>query len=160
MVARMVRDHEAASSSLATPTKIKLGLLLRTEFYFVKKYESRRALPPWAFPLLYRIKKAPTIVGAFCWSGRRGSNSLPPPWQGGALPDELRPRGANKSYYNALFAFVKLFFAQTRSISILRRNPPSRPGAPTCRVYVPPCSTSIVPRRRCPAQTEAFRNSR
>ena len=30
------------------------------------------------------------------WSGRRGSNSLPPPWQGGALPDELRPHvGAN-----------------------------------------------------------------
>ena len=27
----------------------------------------------------------------FFWSGRRGSNSLPPPWQGGALPDELRP---------------------------------------------------------------------
>ena len=29
----------------------------------------------------------------FFWSGRRGSNSLPPPWQGGALPDELRPHG-------------------------------------------------------------------
>ena len=29
--------------------------------------------------------------GLFVWSGRRGSNSLPPPWQGGALPDELRP---------------------------------------------------------------------
>ena len=28
------------------------------------------------------------------WSGRRGSNSLPPPWQGGALPDELRPHTA------------------------------------------------------------------
>ena len=26
------------------------------------------------------------------WSGRRGSNPLPPPWQGGALPDELRPQ--------------------------------------------------------------------
>ena len=26
------------------------------------------------------------------WSGRRGSNSLPPPWQGGALPDELKPQ--------------------------------------------------------------------
>ena len=26
-----------------------------------------------------------------CWSGWRGSNSLPPPWQGGALPDELHP---------------------------------------------------------------------
>ena len=29
----------------------------------------------------------------FFWSGRRGSNSLPPPWQGGALPDELNPHG-------------------------------------------------------------------
>ena len=28
---------------------------------------------------------------AFVWSGLRGSNSLPPPWQGGALPDELCP---------------------------------------------------------------------
>ena len=27
----------------------------------------------------------------FVWSGLRGSNSLPPPWQGGALPDELNP---------------------------------------------------------------------
>ena len=26
------------------------------------------------------------------WSGWRGSNSLPPPWQGGALPDELHPQ--------------------------------------------------------------------
>ena len=31
------------------------------------------------------------IITAPLWSGRRGSNSLPPPWQGGALPDELRP---------------------------------------------------------------------
>ena len=28
------------------------------------------------------------------WSGRRGSNSLPRPWQGRALPDELRPHMA------------------------------------------------------------------
>ena len=26
------------------------------------------------------------------WSGRRGSNPLPPPWQGGALPNELLPQ--------------------------------------------------------------------
>src|SRR5699024_6753123 len=26
------------------------------------------------------------------WSGQRDSNSLPPPWQGGALPNELCPR--------------------------------------------------------------------
>ena len=30
------------------------------------------------------------------WSGLRGSNSLPPPWQGGALPDELNPHNAKK----------------------------------------------------------------
>ena len=28
----------------------------------------------------------------FFWSGLRDSNSLPPPWQGGALPDELNPQ--------------------------------------------------------------------
>ena len=30
------------------------------------------------------------------WSGLRGSNSLPPPWQGGALPDELHSQIAWK----------------------------------------------------------------
>ena len=29
------------------------------------------------------------------WSGLRGSNSLPPPWQGGALPDELKPQNSS-----------------------------------------------------------------
>ena len=38
----------------------------------------------------FRHKKT-TPKGGQKWSGRRGSNSLPPPWQGGALPDELRP---------------------------------------------------------------------
>ncbi len=28
---------------------------------------------------------------SFGWSGLRGSNPLPPPWQGGALPNELNP---------------------------------------------------------------------
>ena len=31
--------------------------------------------------------------GLFFWSGLRGSNPPPPPWQGGALPNELNPRG-------------------------------------------------------------------
>ena len=36
------------------------------------------------------------VIRNFCliWSGRRGSNSLPRPWQGRALPDELRPQTA------------------------------------------------------------------
>ena len=35
--------------------------------------------------------KNPPKIGWILWSGLRGSNSLPPPWQGGALPDELNP---------------------------------------------------------------------
>ena len=36
-------------------------------------------------------KKLIAFAMSFFWSGLRGSNSLPPPWQGGALPDELNP---------------------------------------------------------------------
>ena len=45
-------------------------------------------------PLPYHLAMAPDIRKEgfienplfFLWSGLRGSNSLPPPWQGGALP--------------------------------------------------------------------------
>ena len=57
-----------------------------------------RVLQTLALPLghvaIFRRKVRTQITerAPFCWSGRRGSNSLPPPWQGGALPDELRPQ--------------------------------------------------------------------
>ena len=38
------------------------------------------------------LLKNPIASAIGQWSGQRGSNSLPPPWQGGALPDELCPR--------------------------------------------------------------------
>ena len=34
----------------------------------------------------------PLLSRGFCWSGRRDSNPRPSPWQGDALPAELRPR--------------------------------------------------------------------
>ena len=43
----------------------------------------------FALPLGHATKTG--VIFRSLWSGRRGSNSLPPPWQGGALPDELRP---------------------------------------------------------------------
>ena len=43
-------------------------------------------------------QSTPVIV----WSGRRGSNSLPPPWQGGALPDELHPQMQGTLYIYSL----------------------------------------------------------
>ena len=41
--------------------------------------------------LCHQIREILTESLCF-WSGRRGSNSLPRPWQGRALPDELRPQ--------------------------------------------------------------------
>ena len=51
-------------------------------------------------------RKKGTIFRWCLWSGRRGSNSLPPPWQGGALPDELRPR--NDAYYSRPFLICQV----------------------------------------------------
>ena len=46
-------------------------------------------------PAIIPKTKTPPCRVVFCfWSGRRGSNSLPRPWQGRALPDELRPHVA------------------------------------------------------------------
>ena len=49
--------------------------------------------------------------GVIFWSGRRGSNSLPPPWQGGALPDELRPRNIddNSRFFRVCQAVIFIF---------------------------------------------------
>ena len=45
--------------------------------------------------LCHRMEKGAKCLLLFhLWSGRRGSNSLPRPWQGRALPDELRPQTA------------------------------------------------------------------
>ena len=49
-----------------------------------------RGLTTW---LRYRIAEKNRFSAYKKWSGLRGSNSLPPPWQGGALPDELNPHG-------------------------------------------------------------------
>ena len=44
-------------------------------------------------PLQSKNKKSPPYGEDFYfWSGLRDSNSLPSPWQGDALPDELNPR--------------------------------------------------------------------
>ena len=39
-----------------------------------------------------KTKKESTDAFLFIWSGKRGSNSRPIPWQGIALPTELFPR--------------------------------------------------------------------
>ena len=53
--------------------------------WFCKPVPYRLAMSPHTF-IVHHLRRKGTL-----WSGRRGSNSLPPPWQGGALPDELRP---------------------------------------------------------------------
>ena len=48
------------------------------------------------------FKKPIAFAIGFLWSGLRGSNSLPPPWQGGALPDELKPHQQRYVFYHKL----------------------------------------------------------
>ena len=52
-----------------------------------------KVLQTFALPLGYvTVWKQELYSSCLIWSGRRGPNSLPPPWQGAALPDELRPQ--------------------------------------------------------------------
>ena len=51
-------------------------------------------------------KKAQTEVWAFLiWSGKRGSNSRPQPWQGCALPTELFPHLSVACFTNTAACF-------------------------------------------------------
>ena len=43
-------------------------------------------------PSIFSSKRKSPMQGFFFWSGLRGSNPPPPPWQGGALPNELNPQ--------------------------------------------------------------------
>ena len=55
---------------------------------------SLRSCPVRASSFQNTKKEGHPLGDLLFWSGRRGSNSLPRPWQGRALPDELRPHGA------------------------------------------------------------------
>ena len=95
----------AKRSCLLTDTNTKNKGLLAKSFIFWRRQSDlnrcirvlqTRALPLGYVAILNFLKKiGHKKLGEFCvlflWSGWRGSNSLPPPWQGGALPDELHP---------------------------------------------------------------------
>ena len=54
-----------------------------------RAFRSSRSAPAEHIVHKITVVRSTTVI---LWSGRRDSNSLPPPWQGGALPNELRPR--------------------------------------------------------------------
>ena len=91
---------EAARSPPAFPAQRAGGALRRTSVLpEAKPWRRANSLRP-SISISHGIQKEghdETSCPSF-WSGQRGSNSLPPPWQGGALPDELCPR--NKGYFN------------------------------------------------------------
>ena len=65
-----------------------------------------------------KVKTLPPLLRGL-WSGLRGSNSLPPPWQGGALPDELNPRYGYESRVHILGASGRNRTNDTRIFSPL-----------------------------------------
>ena len=54
-----------------------------------------------SLPATYQKENTILTDGVSFWSGRRGSNSLPRPWQGRALPDELRPQTQDRLYLSS-----------------------------------------------------------
>ena len=69
-----------------------------------------KVLQTSALPLGYGAIKLieNTLVLSIMWSGLRDSNSLPSPWQGDALPDELNPHigasGRNRTIDTRIFS--------------------------------------------------------
>ena len=68
---------------------------------------------PLGYGAVFSFSKNRTLKSVFkrpfSWSGLRGSNPLPPPWQGGALPDELHPHiygasGRNRTIDTGIFS--------------------------------------------------------
>ena len=85
----------------APPPTARKGMCARETFVgFLLRVQSKAALARPGFLHCKKpraeehAKKITTLPGGDFWSGRRGSNSLPRPWQGRALPDELRPQAA------------------------------------------------------------------
>ena len=73
------------------------GALLRAPARTRASQQSPGLLLPWRVALfesrnIVEQKKQGKKPCFLYWSGLRDSNSLPPPWQGGALPDELNPQ--------------------------------------------------------------------
>ena len=82
-------EMRSAHGAIRTSAHLRRTSVLRS-----KTLAEGEFISPEHFNFLKGIKKRSHNLRCdfFFWSGRRGSNSLPPPWQGGALPDELRPR--------------------------------------------------------------------
>ena len=78
-----------------------------TMFQEERSRRTQRVLGGWT-PLSVQNKRTPTRSVLLFWSGLRGSNPPPPPWQGGALPNELNPHigasGRNRTNDTGIFS--------------------------------------------------------
>ena len=109
--------------------------------------------------LCHRIREIRKVLSV--WSGRRGSNSLPRPWQGRALPDELRPQ-TQGGLYRIFCGLSTLHFRFARknqnqgpkALSTPSISPPRRcfqcwdrssPSSPSCPVRPAPAPRSAAP---------------
>ena len=88
-------------SSPQAPPK-KRDTLSRVSFFWRRHPDLNRGSRICS-PMPYHLAMAPKN-----WSGQRDSNSLPPPWQGGALPNELCPQngasGRNRTNDTGIFS--------------------------------------------------------
>ena len=80
------------------------------------------------------IKNPPETSGG-TWSGRRDSDSRPPPWQGGALPTELLPQNRVIIPYPAR---KSKYFLETGAGEETRTHTPGAPDPKSGASAIPP----------------------
>ena len=109
MVARMVRDHEAASSSLATPTKTRPVCKTQTGLFclFIKL---EAALPSSSLLLIETTKSTDRSRCFFPGAGDEARTRYLHLGKVALYRMSYARMGANKSYITTLSAFVKSFF--------------------------------------------------
>ena len=84
-------------------------------------------------PLLYQL----SYRGV--WSGLRGSNSLPPPWQGGALPDELKPPMVGMTGFEPAASCSQTCVGTFKRHSAALFGPFRRSGNSSLALFCPAC---------------------
>ena len=121
-------------------------------------------LTTWPLRRYEKGRSRPALVLA--WSGLRGSNPRPPPWQGGALPTALSPQAQGIIYGNRRpraspnFKFVRKNFGTLafreaehgRSARIRSLSP-----CPTCVAVVPAIAAPWQEAQRPRAQQKSGR---
>ena len=92
---RLITVFAVANAQEQGAEQARLALLRYATMFQALELEEAEGFMAGGRP--YPLKKEKPVKTTGFWSGLRGSNPPPPPWQGGALPNELNPQAVKKN---------------------------------------------------------------